>query len=79
MVDEEKKESAEEKFKRLAETRVKAVLQKVRILANLAKPPYKFGDEQIEKIFSALRSALDQAEEQFKKRRKKSGDDFKLE
>ncbi|MCX5868574.1 MAG: hypothetical protein NT009_14045 [Proteobacteria bacterium] len=78
MADEIKKESAEDKFRRLAETRVNAVLQKIRILSNLSKPPYKFGDEQVEKIFQAIRSELSEVEEKFKKRGSKKTSGFSL-
>jgi len=78
MADEITKESAEDKFKRLAATRVNAVLQKIRILSNLSKPPYKFEDEQVEKIFQAIRSELNEVEEKFKKRGSKKTPGFSL-
>jgi len=78
MTDAEKKETPEEKFKRLAESRVTAVLQKIKVLSNLAKPPYKFSEEQVDRIFSAIRTALDEIEDKFKKRGKRIGK-FSLE
>ena len=68
MADEIVKESAEDKFKRLADARVKAILTKIRILSNLSKPPYKFTEEQVEKILADLRGALNEVEVKFKKR-----------
>ncbi|MDD5222590.1 MAG: hypothetical protein PHE84_01255 [bacterium] len=69
---EEIKETAEEKFKRLAEPRVNAVLQKIRILSNLSRPPYKFGEEQVDKIFQSIRLELDEVENKFQRRGKKT-------
>lgn len=71
MTDAESKETPEEKFKRLAESRVTAVLQKIKVLSNLAKPPYKFSEEQVDRIFTAIRTALDDVEDKFKKRGKR--------
>jgi len=78
MVEETTKETAEDKFRRLAETRVNAIMQKIRILSNLAKPPYKFSEEQVDKIFQAIRAELVEVEEKFKKRGCKKTTDFSL-
>jgi hypothetical protein len=71
-VDEEiEKETSEDKFTRLAVTRVNAVLQKIRILSNLAGPSYRFDDAQVDKIFQNLRSEIDVVEGTFRNRGKK--------
>jgi predicted site-specific integrase-resolvase len=48
-------ETPEERFKRLATSRTKAVLDKLRILGNLSnKQLYNYSEEDVEKIFSAI-------------------------
>ena len=45
----------EERFKRLAEQRVNAILDKLRLLGQLAnRGNYKYGDAQVQTIFRAI-------------------------
>jgi len=67
---EEIKETAEEKFKRLAEARVNAIMQKIRIFSNLSGPAYKFDEAQVDRIFQAIRMELDEVENKFQRRGK---------
>ena len=71
-------ETREEKFKRLAEKRVNAALDKIRLIGNLASPQYAFNPEQIERIITALQAALAEVEEKFQKPLQKSMKKFEL-
>ena len=52
-------ETPEERFKRLANSRTNAVLDKLRILGNLSnKQLYSYTDEDVDKIFSALNKEI---------------------
>lgn len=66
-----KGESPEDKFKRLASLRTQNALKKIKLLGNLSGPGYKCTEEQINKIISALRSAVDEVEARFKKQEAK--------
>lgn len=53
-------------FKRLAEKRTNAVLERIRILANCANPyAYEYTDEEIRAIFSAIDQELKVARAKF--------------
>ncbi len=74
-------ETKEDKFKRLAETRINNALDKIRLIGNLASPQYAYSPVDVEKIILALNGAVAEVEEKFKnvidKKRKKfsfSGD-----
>ena len=71
-------ESKEEKFKRLAEKRVNAALDKIRLIGNLAGPQYTFTPEKIETIIAALKSAVAEVEEKFQKPLQKNSEKFEL-
>ena len=71
-------ESREEKFKRLAGKRVNVALDKIRIVGNLASPQYVFNPEQIERIITALQSAVADVEEKFQKPLQKNMKKFEL-
>ncbi|MDP8260253.1 MAG: hypothetical protein P9L96_04545 [Candidatus Gygaella obscura] len=60
-------ESKEAKFKRLADKRVNAALQKIGLLGNLANPSYSYSSEQVEKIIVALTASVAEVEEKFQK------------
>ena len=63
----EKTETKEEKFKRLAELRVNAALDKIRLLGQLSnKGNYDYTDEQAEAIFKALHKALVETKSKFR-------------
>ncbi len=71
-------ESREEKFKRLAEKRVNVALDKIRLIGNLASPQYAFSPEQIERIITALQSAVADVEEKFQKPLQRNMKKFEL-
>ena len=60
-------ESKADKFKRLAEPRVDNTLKKIKILGNLAGSGYEYSPEQVEKILTSLKSAVDEVEKKFQK------------
>jgi hypothetical protein len=51
-------ETQEQKFVRLANARVSAVIKRLRLVRNLAGPSYKFTEEQVEKISTVLNDEL---------------------
>lgn len=55
------------RFIRLAESRVNGLINSIRLLKQLSnKNNYEYSDEQRKRIFSAVRSALSDADEAFK-------------
>lgn len=62
-----RKESKEAKFRRLAERRINAALDKIRLIGNLASPQYSFAPEQVDKMVLALQEAVSEVENKFKK------------
>jgi hypothetical protein len=58
-------ETKEERFKRLAEQRVAATLDKIRLIGNLATSQYAYTADQVAKIFAALKGAITDVEEKF--------------
>ena len=49
------KETAQEKFKRLASKRTNEILKRLRILGNCSnRQAYKYTEEEIDKIFSVI-------------------------
>lgn len=69
-------ENRKEKFRRLAIYRTNVVLEKLRILGNLAnKANYDYTDEEVIKIFTAIESQLRTIKYMFSKSSKR---DFKL-
>lgn len=68
-----------EAFKRLAENRTNEALDAIRKIGNLSnRNNYSFSSEQIEKIFKALRNAIDAAEQKFGETDEASDDRFSL-
>ena len=65
------KEGPEEKFKRLASLRTQNALKRIKLVGNLSGSGYKYTDEQVDKIITSLRAAVDEAESRFKKTEKK--------
>ena len=52
-------ETPEERFKRVAEARTNAILNKIRILGHVSnKQLYSYTEEDIDKIFSAINKKL---------------------
>ena len=60
-------ESKADKFKRLAEPRVDGALKRIKILGNLSSSSYEYNHDQVEKMFAALRGAIDEIEKKFQK------------
>jgi hypothetical protein len=59
-------------FKRLAEKRTNAVLERVRILANCANPyAYEYTDEEVKAIFAAIDRELKVAKAKFASHRRR--------
>ena len=71
-----KKETPEERFKRIAEVRTNAVLDRLRILGNLSnRQMYSYSEEDIEKIFSAINKQIREVRAKFNSHKQ---DRFKL-
>lgn len=61
-----KKEAKQEAFKRLAEKRTAAVIEKIRILSHCANPYYyEYSSEDVKKIFAAIEEELKTAKGKF--------------
>ncbi len=71
-----KKEASEQRFKRIAEVRTNAVLDRLRILGNLSnRQMYSYSEEDIDKIFSAINKQTKEVRAKFNSRKEKK---FKL-
>ena len=71
------KETKRDAFRRLAERRTNAVLEKIRVLGNLSNPyAYEFSDEDVRAIFGAIENELKLTRLKFQNQRKR---EFKLE
>ena len=64
-------ETPEERFRRLATTRVNNALDKIRLVGNLSGHGYKYTDEQARKILESLTTAVKDVEDKFNKVTKK--------
>ena len=73
------KEGKEDKFKRLAESRVNKIIKLTRLLGNLSnRRNYKYDEKEIEKIFSALQQEIRIAKQRFKSESDIEDKPFKL-
>lgn len=71
-----KKEAPEQRFKRIAEVRTNAVLDRLRILGNLSnRQMYSYSEEDIDKIFSAITKQIKEVRAKFNSQKQKR---FKL-
>ena len=69
-------ETPEERFKRIAEVRTNAVLDRLRILGNLSnRQMYSYSEEDINKIFKAIDKQIKEVRAKFNSRK---GERFKL-
>ncbi len=60
------KESKRDAFRRLAEKRTNAVLERIRVLSNCANPyAYEYSEEDVRKIFSTIDKELKAARAKF--------------
>ncbi len=71
-------ETKESRFKRLAEQRVAATLDKIRLIGNLATSQYAYSADQVAKIFAALKEALADVEDKFHRTLERKKDKFHL-
>ena len=64
------KESKHDAFRRLASQRTTAILERLRILGNCANPQlYEYTDDEVQKIFRAIRTELRVVEAKFRNSR----------
>ena len=69
-------ETPEERFKRVAEARTNAVLDKLRIFGNLSnRQMYSYSEEDMSKIFSAINKQIKEVRAKFNSRKEEK---FKL-
>ena len=69
-------ETSEGRFKRIAEARTNAVLDRLRILGNLSnRQMYSYSEEDINKIFSAIIKQIKEVRAKFNSRKEEK---FKL-
>ena len=71
-------ESKHDKFKRLATQRVKNALKKIELIGNLSSSGYEYGPEEVDKIFAAIQSTLDNTKGRFSKSKKVETNIFEL-
>lgn len=63
----EKKETKRDKFVRMAEARTIKIISMVRLLGNCSnKLAYEYSDKDVNKIFSAIETAVADAKKRFK-------------
>jgi hypothetical protein len=71
-------ETARQRFVRLANKRVVKVIKAIQLIGNLSSRAYQYDDKDVDKIFDAIQTEVDQARSKFLKR-EKSGIVFSLE
>lgn len=71
-------ESKHDKFKRLATQRVKNALKKIELIGNLSSSGYEYGPEEVDKIFAALQSTIENTKSRFSKSKKVETNTFEL-
>ena len=59
-------ETKNEKFLRIATSRVNAIIDKLDILSNCAGSNYEYTEEQVETMFQAIRDAVDSCYNEFR-------------
>lgn len=68
----EYRETAEQRFKRLASLRTSQVLDRLRILSNCSnRQVYKYTKEDVDRIFSAIEKKAKEAKARFNQPKKK--------
>jgi hypothetical protein len=64
--------SKRERFLKVAEARTNAVLEKIRVLGNCAnRSLYEYKEEEVNKIFKAIKEAINETELKFKTKKNK--------
>ena len=71
-----KDETKNEKFIRIASPRVNSVIDKLDILSNCASANYEYTEEQVEAMFDAIRTAVDNCYAQFQPKVKSEKEKF---
>ncbi|MDA7938543.1 hypothetical protein N9B71_05695, partial [Pirellulales bacterium] len=73
------RESNRQKFVELAERRVTKAMKAIRLVGNLSnKANYQYTDDDVEKIFKALRRSLDDMKARFSSKVEKDANVFRL-
>jgi len=65
-------ESKHDRFKRIATRRVSRILRTIESLENLTRPSYQYTEEEINKIFTAIQEATDNAKAKFGAKKRES-------
>ena len=79
MAKEKAQETKREKFVRMAETRTIKIISMIRLLGNCSnRQAYEYSEKDINKIFSAIESALGDAKKRFKSSPKGTTEIFSL-
>lgn len=72
-------EDKRKKFVRIAESRTNKIINMIRLLGNCSsKATYDYTEKDVDKIFSTLRSELDDAKKRFQSSDSKRNGEFKL-
>lgn len=71
-------ETKHDKFKRLANQRVKNALKKVELIGNLSSSGYEYSPEEVDKIFAALQQVVENTKARFSKSKKQETSVFEL-
>lgn len=74
-----KNESKREKFVRIAEARTNKIINMIQLLGNCSNQNiYDYSQKDVEKIFSAIQSELDEANKRYNKQDNQKGRKFTL-
>ncbi len=74
------READREKFIELAEKRVSKALKDIKLIGNLSnKSNYSYTEQDVKKIHSALKTALDEMKRRFDSKGDSADESFKLE
>ena len=72
-------ETPRDKFVRLANVRVNKAIKDITLIGNLSnKSNYSYNDDDVEKIFAALNSALKKSKDKFKNSGVSPDDQFRI-
>lgn len=71
-------ETKNEKFVRIATPRVQAIISKIEILSNCSSSNYEYTDEQVEAMFGAITSSLNECRKSFQPKEKTEKEKFQF-
>lgn len=78
-MEETKKETKAEKFKRVAEARTNKIIDQIKLLGNCSSTiTYSYTDDQVKQIFDAIETELREAKRKFNKTDKDKNSRFSL-